>query len=111
MINKPEEKRRQWRQHIQNWRHSGQSQKAYCEAHHLKPNQFWYWQRQFNGATPADTHSSNSSAEVSSGFVPVQMDTPPRTTGLCLELPNGIRLHGLAHTSPELLQNIIQAVS
>lgn len=112
MTNKLEEKRQLWHQHIQNWKNSGQSQKAYCENHQLKPHQFWYWQRQFNNAKHGDDHASQACSEVRGGFVPVQTEmASPHAEGIYLELPNGIRLHGLSHASSELLKNIIQAAS
>jgi len=112
MTNKLEEKRRQWHQHIHNWKISGQSKKAYCHSHDLKPKQFYYWQHQFNDTVRHDPRSNDACVNVNSRFVPVQMNTTPaQSQGVYLEFPNGIRLHGLADTSPELLNTLIKAVS
>ena len=112
MTNKPEEKRAQWRKHITDWRHSGLSQKAYCESHELKTHQFWYWLRQFDNAGKTRSHRCGDQNEVSPGFVPVNVTPSHRTTenGLYLELPNGIRLHGISRTSPETLKRFLQAL-
>ena len=42
-----EQKRTLWKQHIENWRSSGITQKAYCRQHDLKGHQFTYWKKRF----------------------------------------------------------------
>ncbi len=113
MTNTRNEKRQAWQRHIQQWKISGLSQKAYCEENALTPNQFWYWQRQLRKTEPSSSKaSSHTTQNGNAAFVPVHMAAPgPRDQGLWLELPNGIRLHGIAHSSPATLQHIIQAVS
>ena len=113
MTTKREEKRQRWQQHIQQWKLSGLSQRTYCEEHGLTLNQFWYWQRQFGSAKSSSSNASTHPAQNEhAAFVPVQVTAPETSnTGLCLELPNGIRLHGIASSSPATIKHIIQAVS
>mgnify|MGYP006865118633 CR=1 FL=1 len=42
-----EQKRALWKQHIENWRSSGLTQKDFCLQHELKPHQFTYWKKRF----------------------------------------------------------------
>ena len=42
-----EEKRRYWRQHLNEWQASGWSQVAYCRQHGLSRFQFQYWKKRF----------------------------------------------------------------
>jgi hypothetical protein len=42
-----EQKRASWKQHIENWRSSGQTQRDYCCQHELRPYQFTYWKKRF----------------------------------------------------------------
>ena len=44
---KLEEKRRFWKQHIEGWRLSNQTQAGYCRQHELSYDQFIYWKRRF----------------------------------------------------------------
>ena len=53
-----------WRGHVDAWRASGGSQKAYCEQHGLRSHSLSYWHRRLaKGPGP-------SGARVRSGFVP-----------------------------------------
>ncbi len=117
MTNKLEAKRAHWRHHIQNWKTSGLTQKAYCESHHLKLHQFWYWQRQVR--TTEETVKARSAqvataAQQDSGnaFIPVCLDSSHAlaTPALSLELPNGIRIHGIEHASRASLQSIVETL-
>jgi len=42
-----EQKRTFWKQHIERWRSSGQTQRDYCRQHELRPHQFTYWKKRF----------------------------------------------------------------
>lgn len=42
-----EEKRRFWKQHIEGWKSSNQTQAGYCRRHDLSYDQFVYWKRAF----------------------------------------------------------------
>jgi len=51
----PEEKRAFWKQHIENWRVSGLTQKRYCQKHDLIHHRFTYWKRRFDQTTSGIT--------------------------------------------------------
>ena len=42
-----EQKRVYWKQHIERWRSSSQTQRDYCREHRLRPHQFTYWKKRF----------------------------------------------------------------
>lgn len=42
-----EEKRRYWKQHIEDWRTSGLTRAGYCRQHNLSYDRFIYWNRKF----------------------------------------------------------------
>ena len=42
-----EEKRRIWKQHIENWQATDLSQVGYCRQHHLIAHRFTYWKQKF----------------------------------------------------------------
>lgn len=58
----PERKRKFWKAHIQQWKHSGLNQADYCKANGLVPHRFTYWKKRLN--QPPDTGAS---------FVPLQI--------------------------------------
>lgn len=112
MANKFEEKRIQWQQHIQNWKKSGLSQKAYCEANNLKQNQLWYWNRKVHEQTFSSSGKPNKKLTVSdTAFVPVQMPSDIAEPNLVVELPSGIRLHGVENTPTSTLKHLVAALS
>lgn len=39
-----DEREAYWREHVLAWRASGQTQRAYCALHNLKPHGLSYWQ-------------------------------------------------------------------
>ena len=42
-----EEKRRLWKQHIEDWQATDLSQVEYCRQHHLIAHRFTYWKQKF----------------------------------------------------------------
>ena len=59
------------RRHIAQWKSSGQTQKAYCQEHAIKPHVFSYYKKKLNpDAAPLDT----------SQLVPVQLVSKLRTS-------------------------------
>ena len=42
-----EQKRSHWKQHIERWRSSRMTQKAYCQQHDLGYHKFTYWKKRF----------------------------------------------------------------
>ena len=116
MTNKLEEKRTRWQQHIHDWRESGLTQKAYCDSHNLKPNQFWYWQRQVRLAEGGICQENPAAMKPEQGsrsaFIPARLGAQDAQTptGLSLEFPNGIRVHGIEHASQGTLKHLAEAL-
>jgi len=46
-----EEKRRFWKQHIEDWRSSDLAQTDYCRRHDLLHHRFVYWKRKFQSVS------------------------------------------------------------
>ena len=64
-----------WKTHIEGWRSSGKSQKAYCEEQSISLVRFGYWRKRF--VKPGK-------------LIPVKM--PSSAPSAKLFLPNGIRI-------------------
>lgn len=77
-----------WRDHIDAWSHSDQSQAAYCRDQGLAYYRFTYWKQKLD-QTPSPVPDARKG-----GFVPVQRLPVPRS-GLTLRLPNGIIVEGI----------------
>lgn len=96
------DKRQYWQQHISAWRHSGQSQAAYCRTHGLKHHQMVYWKRRL----------SDAQSEVS--FVPLTLSqhlpVPVNPSTLRLHTPNGYRIDVPGSFDADVLKKIITAV-
>jgi len=48
-----EEKRRFWKQHIEDWQAGCLNQTQYCRKHHLKVHRFTYWKKKFQPPEPS----------------------------------------------------------
>ena len=83
-----EEKRRFWKQHIEGWKSSSQTQAWYCRQHELSYDQFVYWKRTFRRdakpsfievklapVIPAKIHTPASSLRVSVSRFQVAVDS------------------------------------
>lgn len=75
-----------WREHVERWQQSGQSQAAYCQANGLSYHRFGYWHRKFNGVKKRVT---------TPGFAQVKRREFLSVNGLSLTLPNGVVLQGV----------------
>ena len=79
-----------WRQQIEAWQSSGQTQQDYCKANALSYHRFGYWRRKFRRqAQPVQSQKG-------SGFVPVTSSATAQSAGLSLALPSGLVLRGIA---------------
>ena len=72
----PDARARYWREQIEAWQHSGQSQRAFCKAHDLSVTRFGYWVRKYRQQVPRRGHNQPS------GFVPVTVSPPAPSNGL-----------------------------
>ena len=105
-----------WQQHIDAWQASGLSQTTYCKTQDIKAHQFSYWKNKLAKpceppASDAASHDSLAPSAPATGFVPVRIAASPQARStLCLELPNGLRLHGITEQSAPLLKVVIAAL-
>ncbi|CUB06873.1 IS66 family insertion sequence element accessory protein TnpA [Marinomonas fungiae] len=80
-----------WADHIEKWRASGLSIKAFCEQEGLVYHQFSYWRQKFSPSTNSTTGSK---------LVPVSLATPfMPSSNLEILLPNGMIIRGVSLVS------------
>ena len=100
-----------WYKHIQAWKQSNLSQKAYCDQHNLKSSQLSYWSRKFEQAKVPQ-----AATLAPANFVPVTVseapqikdnNTPPNLT---LQLPNGVCLTGIQLSNIEIVQALLKVL-
>ena len=80
------EKQTFWKQHIEGWRSSGLSQKAYCESHCISVSNFGYWRKRF--AKPGK-------------LIPVTVARPRGVVNI--HLPSGVRIELPAESLVEVI--------
>ncbi len=96
--NDPAELNPFWQSHIEAWQSSGLSQAAYCKESDLIIHRFGYWKRKL-----LDTPLSIPEA---TGFValnPVVMSST-----LALQLPNQLRIEGIAQDNLHLAKQLAE---
>lgn len=96
---------KEWRQHIDAWRASRQSQQAFCKQHDLNYHRFTYWRRKFQD----QAHQENPRR--SSSLVPVTYLQEPEASGLSLHLSNGMRLSGITSGNLHVVQQLLSRLS
>jgi len=96
-----------WKQHIEAWQSSGQTQQVYCKANGLSYPCFGYWRRKFRQQTQ-ETQSEKGSG---SGFVPVTSQAPRPSTGLSLAFPGGLVLRGISEDNLPLVDQLLSRLS
>jgi hypothetical protein len=79
-----------WKQRIDAWQASNQSQKAFCRAHDRDYHRFGYWRRKFL------QQAGETQRQRGSDFVHASQ---AEASGLWLVLPNGRVLQGIATDS------------
>jgi hypothetical protein len=79
-----------WRQQVNNWKHSCQSQAKFCQANELPYHRFVYWRQKFERSS-----GSGRTQCASGGFATVDY-RPEVSSGLSLSLPNGLVLRGIS---------------
>ena len=104
-LSKREINRQRWRKHLNTWKISNQSQKVFCEAHHLGLASFQRWHRIFKAE---DTEGVTlHSAPVS--FLPVKVrETVP--SSLTVLIHDDLRIEVPPGFSPDLLQRVIHVL-
>ncbi len=99
-----EQKRSYWKQHIESWQVTGQTQAEYCRRHNLKHHQLVYWKKRF------------SHTETGVSFVPLKLedmlhtqDLPDRAS-LYLVINNHFKVEIRAGFDAQLLRQLIFAL-
>ena len=97
----PSQRSTYWKNHIQAWHASGQTQTAYCRTHRLKLHQLRYWNCKFE---PSEAGKPKA---LGGGFVPVRISQRP-SEGLALVFPNGVKLEGINGANASLVRQILE---
>ncbi len=95
-----------WRNHVQNWQTTEQSQSAYCKAHNLNYHCFIYWRRKLVGATKRKIKPARPSA-----FVPVQSSPMTVVDDLSLSLANGMTLQGITSNNLPVVRQLLSELA
>ena len=90
-----------WRQHVETWKVSGQSQKAFCLTHELPYHRFVYWRQQFEGSA-----RRRERGRTSGGFAKVVHEAS-RDAGLTLSLPNGLVVRGICAANVTVVRQLL----
>jgi hypothetical protein len=91
-----------WRQQIDQWQSSGQSQKTFCQANALSYHRFLYWRGKFKSDT-----GNRQATQSSGGFVAVDY-RPEFNGGLSLFLPNGLVLRGISADNVPVVRQLLE---
>jgi hypothetical protein len=86
-----------WRQQVENWKNSNQSQAKFCQINELSYHRFVYWRRKFDRGTTRDR----------GGFVAVE-HRPQVNDGLTLSLPNGLVIHGICAGNVPMVRQLLE---
>jgi hypothetical protein len=99
-----------WQSHIDEWRATGGSQRAYCEEQGLSYCRFVYWRRKFKRLSSAAPGAAAplSTPGTRRAFVPVTYTAGRRSdVGLWLVLPNGVEVHGISAENLALVERLL----
>lgn len=125
-------KERRWRGLIDQWRGSGLSVREFCDWQELSEPTFYFWRREVAqrdreaaGALVVENRESRTSvpnglaAAGTAVFLPVHVvpetpavatANPPRTDGIEVHLPSGVRLHVPARYDRQALVDVLAAL-
>jgi hypothetical protein len=90
-----------WRQQVDNWQNSGQSQAKFCQANKLSYHRFVYWRQKFERGPGGQTKRE------SGGFATVDY-RPEVNGGLTLSLPNGLVLRGICADNVPVVRQLLE---
>ena len=94
-----------WKQRIEAWQSTNQSQKAFCQAHDLNYHRFGYWRRKFL------EQAGEAQRQRGPDFVPVTYASQAEAGGLSLVLPNGLVLQGIATENLAVVYQLLSRLS
>ena len=90
-----------WKQQIELWKHSGESQARFCQANDLTYHRFGYWRRKFEAAA-----QGRDAKQGGGGFAAVDC-RPDIDSGLTLSLPNGLVLRGICADNVSVVHQLL----
>jgi hypothetical protein len=92
--------------HVEAYRSSRQSQKAYCKHKGISLSTFQYWAKKYR-----EEFSKDEASDEAPGFIPLQVHLEPepkRTPGhLHFLFPNGIQVMCPESVHPEVLKTLL----
>ena len=91
-----------WRQQVDIWKNSSQSQAKFCQANELSYHRFVYWRQKFERG-PSGNHAKRGSG----GFATVDC-RPEVNGGLTLSLPNGLVLRGICADNVSVVRQLLE---
>jgi hypothetical protein len=95
----PAARTRYWKEQVDTWQVSGQSQQAFCKANELNYARFVYWLRKFR------RQGEVAAARRPTGFVPVVAASS--SNSLSVHLPNGVELRGITSQNLVLVEQLL----
>ena len=90
-----------WKQHVDAWKQTEQSQKEFCQAHDLPYHRFVYWRKKFEGVA-----REPGRVRARAGFAAVVREAPV-DTGLTLSLPNGVVVRGICGANVAVVRQLL----
>jgi hypothetical protein len=104
-LSKREINRQRWHERVKAWKNSGQTQQAFCKAHHLGYASFRRWRRLLKTVEPEAATDATGMVR----FLPVKVhETIP--SNLVVLIQDDLRIEVRAGFNPHLLQQIIQVL-
>jgi len=110
------EKRRspaQWRELVQGWPRSGETQAEYCRRHGISVSNFHRWRERLRQAMPSSEPALNGDALQPVKLLPVRLadhrlqPSPEAAAALTLVFANGLRLEIAAGCDPSILGPVV----
>ena len=98
------DKAEHWRQHVEAFRSSGLSRKAYCRKHQLNIHSLDYWRKRLN------RDSGQGSPESMNRFVPIRVHEDNLSDSAIKLRIGQITIEVAAGFAPEHLKNILQVL-
>ena len=91
-----------WRQQVDNWKNSCQSQAKFCQANELSYHRFVYWRRKVERG-----RDGRQDKRESGGFATVDY-RDDANCGLTLSLPNGLVLRGISASNVSVVRQLLE---
>ncbi len=94
-----------WRQQIEAWQSSGQTQRAFCRDHDLNYWRFGYWRKKFRQTADRTTKPNDSA------FVAVVHQASQVNDELSLTFPNGVVIRGIGSDNVAIVGQLLRQLS